>query len=278
MVISHRNNQQDTTTATYKAIINELRNISANFDKDTQQYFNNLVKVGNRVYNYYVACQYVYKAYISIIQIQVALLVQFGYKDKVLRLLEVYGLGGIVVGSTSTVKSTSKGFSNFTKVNISDTKIGQLISSTKQASSDFNTLSNSFNKELNIIKKRFGSITKLAENYSNRLLGYIEYINAFVDKITNLLTVVKILNGYINSVTGTEAYKLPTSDLTCTFEDYSCADGCSDNAVDCGECGECGEATCEYSECSYDDGGPCGEDCSFDCSFSDCSEGGCTYE
>lgn len=221
MVISHRNNQQDTTTATYKAIISELRNLSADFDKDTQQYFNNLVKVGNKVYNYYVACQYIYKAYISIIKMQTTLLVQFGYKQRVLDLLRVYGLGGIIVGNTSDIKSTAKGFSNFTKVNVSDTKIGQLISSTMKASSDFNVLSNSFNKELNRVKKRFGSMTTLAENYSNKLLGYIEYINAFVDKLTNLLTVVKTLNGYINSVSGTEAYKMPTSDLTCTFKDYS---------------------------------------------------------
>ncbi len=232
MVISHRDNQQDTTTATYKAIINELRNISAVFDKDTQQYFDNLVSVGNKVYNYYVACQYIYKAYISIIQIQTALLVQFGFKQKTYDLLNIYGLGSIIMGATSEVKSTSKGFSNFRKVNVSDTKIGQLISSTKAASTDFNTLSNSFNKELNRIKKRFDSMTKLAENYSNRLLGYIEYINAFVDKLTNLLTVIKTLNGYINSVSGTEAYKLPTSDLTCIFEDYSCNYSC---AEDCGE-------------------------------------------
>lgn len=301
MVISHRNNQSDTTTATYKAIINELRNISADFDKDTQQYFNNLVKVGNRVYSYYVACQYIYKAYISIIQIQVALLVQFGYKDKVLRLLEVFGLGGIVVGSTSKVKSTSKGFSSFTKVNVSETKIGKLISSIKQESSDFNILSNSFNKELNRTKKRFDSMTKLAENYSNRLLGYVEYINAFIDKTTNLLTVVKALNGYINSVSGTEAYKLPTSDLTCTFEDYSSEGECSFDCGECGEsscsfdygecgegscsfycsfdCGECGESSCSFDcgECSFDcaDCGDC-SDCG-ECSF-DCGEGGCTYE
>ena len=67
MVVSHRDNQQDTTTATYKAIINELSVIAADFDKDTQQYFDDLVKIGNKVYNYYVACQYIYKAYISII-------------------------------------------------------------------------------------------------------------------------------------------------------------------------------------------------------------------
>lgn len=240
MIISHRNNQQDTTTATYKAIINGLGNLSEDFDKDTQQYFDNLVKVCNKVYNYYVSCQYIYKAYISIIQIQAALLTQFGYKQKTLDLLSIYGLGGIVVGETSAgVKSTSTGFSNFTKIDISETKIGHLISSTKAASSDFNVLSNSFNKELNRIKKRFDSMTKLAENYSNKLLGYIEYINAFIDKLTNMLTVIKTLNGYINSVTGTEAYKLPTSDLTCTFEDYSCSDS-SDYYSDCGE------VTCTY--------------------------------
>lgn len=221
MLISHRNNQQDTTTATYKAIINELGNLSADFDKDNQQYFDNLVSMGNKVYNYYVACQYIYKAYISIIQIQTALLVQFGYKQKTLDLLSTYGLGGIVVGGGVGVKSTSKGLSNFTKIDVSFTKIGQLISSTKAASTDFNVLSNSFNKELNRIKKRFDSMTKLAESYSNKLLGYIEYINLFIDKLTNMLTVVKTLNGYINSISGTEAYKLPTSDLTCTFEDYS---------------------------------------------------------
>lgn len=243
MVISHRNNQQDTTTATYKAIINELGNISEDFDKDTQSYFNNLVTIGNKVFNYYVACQYIYKAYLSIIQIQTALLVQFGYKQKTLDLLSIYGLGGIVVGETSAgVKSTSKGFQSFTKVDVSETKIGHLISSTQSASSDFNVLSNSFNKELNRIKKRFSSMTKLAENYSNKLLGYIEYINAFIDKLTNMLTVVKTLNGYINSVSGTEAYKLPTSDLTCTFEDYSCSDsGCSEDCSDSG----CGEGTYE---------------------------------
>ena len=237
MVISHRNNQQDTTTATYKAIINELGNLSTDFDKDTQKYFNNLVDTGNKVYNYYVACQYIYKAYISIIQIQAALLVQFGYKQKTLDLLSIYGLGGIVVGETSAGVQTSKVPSGFTKIDISDTKIGHLISSTKAASSDFNVLSNSFNKELNRIKKRFDSMTKLAENYSNKLLGYIEYIKAFVDKLTNMLTVVKTLNGYINSVSGTEAYKLPTSDLTCTFEDYSCSD-----SFDCSYAGE----TCTY--------------------------------
>lgn len=249
MVVSHRNNQQDTTTATYKAIINELENLSATFDKDTQQYFDNLVKVGNKVYNYYVACQYIYKAYISIIQIQVTLLTQFGYKQKTLELLSRYGLGGIVVGESSGVKST-KVPSNFTKVDVGSTKIGRLISSTKQASSDFNVLSNSFNKELNRVKKRFDTMTKLAENYNNSLLGYIDYINAFIDKLTNMLTAVKALNGYINAISGTEAYKLPTSDLTCTFEDYSCQDGCSDESSDCGECSYSGD-------CSYIDEGSC---------------------
>lgn len=234
MVVSHRNNQQDTTTVTYKAIINELENLSSEFDKDIQQYFDNLVKVGNKVYNYYVACQYIYKAYISIIQIQVTLLTQFGYKKKALELLSRYGLGGIVVGESSGVKST-KAPSNFTKVDVSETKIGRLISSTKQASSDFNVLSNSFNKELNRVKKRFDTITKLAENYNNSLLGYIDYISAFIDKLTDMLTAVKVLNGYINAISGTEAYKLPTSDLVCTFENYNCSEGCLYEEGDCGE-------------------------------------------
>lgn len=222
MVISHRNNQQGATTATYKAIINELSNISGDFDKDVQEYFDNLVKVGNKVYNYYVACQYIYKAYISVIQIQAALLTQFGYKQKTLALLSAYGLGGIVAGNTSTgVKSASTGLPNFTKIDVSSTKIDRLISSTKSASSDFNVLSNSFNRELNRVKKRFDSMTKLAENYSNKLLGYIEYVSAFVNKFINMLTIIKTLNGYINSITGTGAYKLPTSDLTCSFKDYS---------------------------------------------------------
>lgn len=245
MVISHRNNQQDTTTAIYKAIINELGNLSSEFDKDTQQYFDNLVKVGNKVYNYYVACQYIYKAYMSIIQIQVTLLTQFGYKMKTLDLLSRYGLGGIVVGGSVGVKSTKSAPSNFTKVDVSETRIGRLISSTKSASSDFNVLSNSFNMELNRIKKRFGTITKLAKNYNNSLLGYIDYINAFIDKLTNMLTAVKKLNGYINSVTGTEAYKLPTSDLTCTFEDYSSSGDCSENV-------SCGEGSCSYSDCGVE--------------------------
>lgn len=253
MVISHRNNQQDTTTATYKAIINELGNLSADFDKDTQRYFNNLVSTGNKVYNYYVACQYIYKAYISIIQIQAALLIQFGYKQKTLDLLSMYGLGGIVGGGTSTGISRGRVPSSFTKVDVSETKISQLISSTKRASSDFNVLSNSFNKGLNRIKKRFDSMIKVAENYSSKFLGYVEYISAFVDKLTQMITAIKVLNGYINSITGTEAYKLPTSDLSCNFEDYGCSDNCSDEAVDCGECGEsgCGESTCSYG-CSYE--------------------------
>jgi len=256
MVVSHRNNNQDTTTATYKAIITELGNLSSTFDKDTQQYFDSLVAVGNSVYNYYVACQYIYKAYISIIQIQAALLVQFGYKQKTQDLLSIYGLGGIVGGGTSTSISKGRVPSSFMNVDVSETKIGHLISSTKSASSDFNVLSNSFNKELNRIKKRFDSMTKLAENYSNKLLGYIEYINAFIDKLTNMIEAIKTLNGYINSVTGTDAYKLPTSDLACTFEDYSCSDGCSDDCSDDPEGGD-----------------ECGEDCGQDCSF-----GSCTYE
>lgn len=294
MVISHRDNNQDTTTAIYKAIINELGDLSSKFDKDTQRYFDNLVSFGNKVYNYYVACQYIYKAYISIIQIQAALLTQFGYKQKTQDLLSIYELGGIVGGGTSAgVKSTSKGFESFTNVDVSETKIGQLISSTKTASSDFNVLSNSFNKELNRIKKRFDSMTKLAENYSNKLLGYIKYISAFVDKLTNMIEAIKTLNGYINSVSGTEAYKLPTSDLTCTFEDYSCSEGCSDDCseeYECGECGDCGDCG---EICSYD-GGDCNYSCSYDggdCSYSacvdnacgevcneGCGEGSCTYE
>lgn len=234
MVVSHRNNQQGTTTATYKAIINELGNLSATFDKDTQQYFDTLVKVGNKVYNYYVACQYIYKAYISIIQIQVTLLTQFGYKQKTLDLLSRYGLGGIVVGGKAGTKS-AKAPSNFKKVDVGSTKIGRLISSTQKSSSDFNVLSNSFNKELSRIKKRFDTMTKLAENYSNSLLGYIDYIGAFIDKLTNMLTAVKALNGYINAVSGTEAFKLPTSDLSCTFENYNCSEGCLYEEGDCGE-------------------------------------------
>ena len=291
MVISHRDNNQDTTTAIYKAIINELGDLSSKFDKDTQRYFDNLVCFGNKVYNYYVACQYIYKAYISIIQIQAALLTQFGYKQKTQDLLSIYELGGIVGGGTSKSISKGKVPSSFTNVDVSETKISQLISSTKAASSDFNVLSNSFNKELNRIKKRFDSMIKLAENYSNKLSGYIEYISAFVDKLTNMIDAIKTLNGYVNSVSGTEAYKLPTSDLTCAFEDYSCSEGCSDDCSDCsdsgcGECGDCGEI-CSYDgiDCSYSCGdcgdcsysgcvdNACGEVCNEDCSF-----GSCTYE
>ena len=221
MTIGHnKGNDPRTVNVSYKEISNDLFNNADKTDNKINNALSTIYNEGNKVWNYYVGCQYVYKAYIIEIQILAAFLKQFGYETKAFEICNKYNLGSLIYGNTETKSVTgdltASVESPFNKISVSHTKFDNNISST--AATDLNVLSVKFNTYESKLRAKWESAYKWVNSYKNMIKSYVAEIKQYVALFSPLLNIIREMNGQINSITGENAYKLPTDDLNCSFE------------------------------------------------------------